>query len=307
MGRRPAVTFEQVAAIANELVARGLSDPGPRSIREELTKRAGPAAEVGSFGTIQRHLGKWRTHGRPIDPPLALPDLPAQLSVDMRRALSAAAQEARGTSERRVAQLEAELTELATSCEGYEARMDALADDLAAMTTARDVMAGRFQAQMSDSERLSAALRSDAEVREEQRLELAATRAHLAALETQRAAAIQDRDELRVQLAALQTETRALRDARAMSEHEAGMVKVQLAAAHEALTRSEQRASELQLKALDLEPWLARCVGAESAATELRKQVDVLSSLIRRRRPEPRQDQQVHDGDRARGSPPKLV
>jgi DNA repair exonuclease SbcCD ATPase subunit len=282
MGRKAAVTYEQVAAVANGLVALGMDDPGPKVIREELANRAGAGAQIGSFGTIQKHLGRWRVEGRPIDPPLQLPDVPPQLLSELRRALAAVAQVAKETSERRVGQLELELAELASSCESHDARLDASAEDLAALTTERDVMAGRLYEHSAEATRLDAALTASTGVCHELRLELVAAQARLHGVENQLAAAARDSDEVRTQLATMLGELKVSGEALVEADREVVLLKAQLLAAHAALSGAERREKELHQRALELEPWVVRCAGAESAVTELRKQADVLSSLVRR-------------------------
>lgn len=94
MARPSAVTYEQVAAIANNLVAAGNRNPSAAAIREELAKRAAPGTPTGSPNTVQRHLDEWRRRERPVEA-VDAPQLPPQLAGDIARALSAAATHAR--------------------------------------------------------------------------------------------------------------------------------------------------------------------------------------------------------------------
>ncbi len=100
---RLAVTYEQVAAVANALFAQGVKNPGTKTVREELGKRAGPSGSTGSPNTIQRHLDAWRAKDRPMDPAEPAPQLPPSLAADISRALTAAASVAREKVEERLA------------------------------------------------------------------------------------------------------------------------------------------------------------------------------------------------------------
>jgi chromosome segregation ATPase len=222
---RVAVTYEQVASVANALYASGIRDPGTKAIREELARRAGPGAPTGSPNTIQRHLDQWRLKDRPLDQTEA-PQLPPQLASDILRALNAAATVAREKAEERLAMLQTELAEVAAAGEANEVRIDDLTQGLAAMTTQRD------QAVALATERNHELARLATEV------ERARAAAHAAQV---------DAAKLQLQLeglAAAQTELQRLRellqtaeDARRAAEQSAAVTQAQLLA-------SERRADE---------------------------------------------------------------
>ncbi|KAG0066936.1 hypothetical protein BGZ92_005216, partial [Podila epicladia] len=66
VGREAAVTYEQVAAIANEMKLAG-DKPASRAVRGQL-------GDTGSIGTITRLLREWKTNQeRPITNVFALP------------------------------------------------------------------------------------------------------------------------------------------------------------------------------------------------------------------------------------------
>ena len=154
---RVAVTYEQVAAVANALYAAGDKNPGTKAIREELAKRAGTGGTTGSPNTIQKHLDQWRLKDKPVEAHEA-PQLPAQLAADIQRALNAAASNARELVEERLAQVQGELAELAATGEANEARIDELTQELAARTSERDSMAGQLTERTSEVEELKTVL-----------------------------------------------------------------------------------------------------------------------------------------------------
>src|SRR4051812_30421079 len=157
MARPAQVTYEQVAAVANALYAQGVKDPGTNAVRAELAKRAGPGGAVGSPNTIQRHLSEWRAKDRPIEPS-EMPQLPAQLTADISRALVAAASVAREKVEERLAVLQGELDELAAAGEVAEARIEELQTEVTARTSERDSMTGQLAERTAEVVDLKAAL-----------------------------------------------------------------------------------------------------------------------------------------------------
>lgn len=84
---RSTVTYEQVAAVANALYAAGNKEPSAKAVREEMAKRSGPGAKVGSPNTIQVHLMAWRERDRPLDVAAPTPQLPPSLVAELGRAL----------------------------------------------------------------------------------------------------------------------------------------------------------------------------------------------------------------------------
>ena len=136
---RDGITFEQVAAAADALVGEGVQ-PTIRAVRERLG--------TGSPNTVHRHLVAWR-EARPATT-AAAPELPAPLAAALANEIQRAAAQARAEVESRLVQTQSEAADLAAAGEALEAERDALLEQVAALTTERDTLAGKAQQQAVD-------------------------------------------------------------------------------------------------------------------------------------------------------------
>lgn len=283
MARAAAVTYEQVAAVANALYAQGVKDPGTKAIREELAKRAGPGVAVGSPNTVQAHLNRWRVEGRPVDTP-EVPQLPAQLAADISRALVAASSVAREKGEERLAQVQAEFDELVATGEANEARIEELEQELSARTSERDAMAGQLRDRTTEVTELKASLAAAVE-------KSAALERDMHTAQGEAQAANGRVDEIRQaserQVTKLQEDLAAARAGQNEAQR-AGVEAEKRAVAAEARLEGERlgrAALEAQLVELNattkrLEGEAARAAGAEAAAAGLREQVATLHDTV---------------------------
>lgn len=137
---REGVTYEQVKAAAEELVGEG-REPSIRAVRERLRG-------TGSPNTIHRHLTKWRD-SRP-DAPAPTMDLPASIQREINGEIQRAASQARAEVEAQLAEAKTEAADLAAAGETLEAERDTLAEQLAALTSERDVLAGKAAEQLAE-------------------------------------------------------------------------------------------------------------------------------------------------------------
>lgn len=280
---RVAVTFEQVAAVANALYAQGTKDPGTKAIREELAKRAGPGGSTGSPNTIQAHLNRWRVENRPMD--LAeVPQLPAQLAADISRALTACASVAREKVEERLAQVQAEFDELVAAGAAGEVRIEELAQELATRTSERDSMAGQLAERTAEVEKLKTAVATATEKAATLEREL-----HAAQAEAQAADGRVDeiRQATERQLTKMQTDLDQARAGQADAQHHgieaekrAVAAEARLDGERAAKTALEAQVTELQGAVKRLEGEAARAAGAEASAAGLREQLVMLNETV---------------------------
>jgi colicin import membrane protein len=282
---RIAVTYEQVAAVANALFAQGVKSPGTKAIREELAKKAGPGGgSTGSPNTIQKHLDQWRQKDRPADPAAPAPQLPPGLAADIARALNAARTDGRAVVEEQLAQVQTELAELVVVGEASEARVDELTQELAARTSERDSMAGQLAERTTEAAETKAALQAANE--------RAATMAHeLHAAQAEAQAANGRVEEIRSstdkQLAKLQGELDQARAIQAETTARAGEAEKRAigAEAHLDGERTTNKAldahvAELQGTVKRLEGDASRAAAADAAAAGLRDQVKLLNDTV---------------------------
>ena len=290
MARVP-VTYEQVAAVANTLYAAGDKNPGTKAIREELAKRAGPGGTTGSPNTIQRHLDQWRLKDKPVEAHEA-PQLPAQLASDIQRALNAAASNARELVEERLAQVQGELAELASTGEGNEARIDELTQDLAARTSERDSMAGQLTERTSEVDELKTALAAatNKAASLERELHEAQTAAQEASgrVEEIRSSTSQQLEQLRAELAQARAGQASAENRAVAAEKDAVKATAHLEGERSAKTMLEAHVAELQATVKRLEPDAARAASSAAEAAALAGQVqqltktnDLLSGLVK--------------------------
>jgi hypothetical protein len=143
MGRHAAVTYEQICALADGLTASGTT-PSAKLLRQKL-------GDVGSLGTIQKFLIRWRTEKgeaqaatRMLPPELQrsifkfTDEEVARINTDLNIQLAHCWSELAdlcADNERReesASQLQAELSEFLASRAGMEGRMARLLDEIAA-------------------------------------------------------------------------------------------------------------------------------------------------------------------------------
>ncbi len=280
---RTAVTYEQVAAVANALYAQGNKEPGTKAIREELAKRTGPGGTTGSPNTIQRHLNTWRVKDRPMDA-AEVPQLPPQLAADIGRALNAAASVAREKVEERLAQVQAEFDDLVAVGEAAEGRIEELLQELAARTSERDSMAGQLAQRSDEVAELKASLAAATDKAASMEREL-----HAAQAEAQ--AANGRVDEIRQatdrQLNKMQTELNQARAGQLDAERRAIDADKRAVASEAHLDGERAARTTLDAQVAQLQDGLkrlggdaARAAAAEAAAAGLRDQVALLSDTV---------------------------
>lgn len=190
---REGVTYEQIKAAAEELVSEG-REPTIRAVRERLRG-------TGSPNTIHRHLTKWRD-ARP-DAPAATADLPASILREINSEIQRAVSAARADIESQLARALTEAADLAAAGEALEAERDALSEQVSALTSDRDVLAGKAAEQLVEIERLGHELERERRAAEDARIEIAQGRLKLEAqtvqLAEQRAQLDQQDQDLRAE------------------------------------------------------------------------------------------------------------
>ena len=277
---RTAVTYDQVAAIANALYAAGNKEPGTKVIRDELAKRAGPGMPIGSPNTVQKHLGVWREKARPIDPPGPAPQLPPQLAADIGRALNAAAAIAKEESESRLQQVRAELADLAENGESFEIQIDELTQALAARTSERDTLAGQLKEQASELHELKVTFEREQATAEALRLDCAKAQIKSETADSRVAEVLSREGELRSELAAVRNDLVAVQQARSEAERRADIAEAHFSDANGTIARAENRFNEFRASVKGLEHTPERAAAAEASVTELRAQVAMLKELL---------------------------
>jgi colicin import membrane protein len=280
---RLAVTYEQVAAVANSFYAQGIKNPGTKAIRGELSKRAGPGSTTGSPNTIQRHLNEWRLKDRPVEV-AELPQLPPQLAGEIARALNAAASAAREKVEECLIQVQAELDELAATGEVNDVRIEEMTQALAARTSERDSMAGQLADRTSELNELRVLLAAAQEKCATMERELHAARAEVQAMNGRV-------DEIRQaterQLAKVQTDLDGARAGQVDAERRAADAEKSAASAEARLEGERSAKKVLEVGVAELRATVKRLDGdaakahaAEATAVGLREQLASMNGTV---------------------------
>lgn len=229
---RAGIQFEQVAAVADALMGEGQS-PTIRAVRERL-------GDTGSPNTIHKHLATWR-EARPVAV-AAASVLPQALTAAIAAEIERAAAQARGEVEGRLVQVQTEAAELAVSGEATEAERDALAEQVAALTTERDTLTGRAAQQAADLVEQARRIEREQQAAEAARVELATARLKIEAQAEARADQSAEIERLR---AALEVESRG----RIAAEQQAAVLAARLEAMTERTTRAEARLELIEQQA----------------------------------------------------------
>jgi chromosome segregation ATPase len=162
---RIGVTYDEVAAIADQIVAGG-AEPTIRNVRDRLGR--------GSYSTIHRHLTAWRDARPPASS--AIPQLPPSLLQEIERVLTKAVAEARAEIEARLVLSQAEAKDLSDAMGELEVEQERLQGYISNITTQRDALAVKNEAQASDIARLTCEVERERQATDLARTEVAHTR-----------------------------------------------------------------------------------------------------------------------------------
>lgn len=221
---RPGISYEQVAAAADALVATG-QKVTIDSVRQKLG--------TGSPNTIHQHLKTWRA-ARPVAPVAALV-LPQALTVAFASELEKAAAQARASMEEELVSAREEADALAVAGEQQEEEKAALAESVVSLTTERDKLAGQVEIQAKEIQQLQEELERQTKALQQAHVDMAK---------------LQIKDDMYADKAAEQTkEIQRLRDL-VESAQSASREAVRQAAVLEAqLKASEERAQRAETAA----------------------------------------------------------
>jgi len=140
MGRKSSVTFEMVSAAFDGLVASGVVRPSAKAVRDYLSSKALPGAEIGSLGTFQKHLdaiSDRKISGDGVQ--LGKPVLPDDLTQAAVRAIVSAGKSAREEVRAEIDAQKLQIQELNDESVRYEQEFDRLNDELELCTNQKNV------------------------------------------------------------------------------------------------------------------------------------------------------------------------
>lgn len=264
----PDVTFEAVERVSNALVAEGLK-PTVRSVRERLG---------GSNTTLVRHLRAWNEARSVLDHQAR--DLPGELVLAMRRALSAAEQSGRSQLLQQLESAQQTADELVQECDALVGRLEVAHGEGAALRSERDELRGRLEAAVEVSERMGQELQNE-------RLATAAARSELAKaavrsdaaelvvseLRAREHAAVAERGQVQSRLDELGAKLTA-------QQTSAATLSAQLEFERRRGEELQRRLDEVSAATAACSSWVERAAAAEAAAGELRRTVATLESLL---------------------------
>jgi len=172
MAREPSITFEQVAAAADNIKAQS-QKPTARNVREALG--------AGSMATVLKFLQQWQS-GQ-VRQSQAIDDT---LDVSIVRAISnqiaTKVQEATADATAQLADLQSETDTLITENERQSAELENKAVELSALQEQHSALAGRTEQLEDENERQAAALLAERQASEGARVELAKAELRLEAV-----------------------------------------------------------------------------------------------------------------------------
>jgi len=172
MAREPSITFERVAAAADNIKAQS-QKPTARNVRETLG--------AGSMATVLKFLQQWQS-GQ-VRQSQAIDDT---LDVSIVRAISnqiaTKVQEATADATAQLADLQSETDTLITENERQAAELENKAVELAALQEQHSALAGRTEQLEDENERQAAALLAERQASEGARVELAKAELRLEAV-----------------------------------------------------------------------------------------------------------------------------
>lgn len=313
---RPGITYQEVAAAADSIVAAG-ENPTIQRVRAALG--------TGSPNTIHKHLTAWRD-AAPIQERKA-PELPADLQAAIVRELERQSAEARAELEKQLIQTRAEAAELAGTGEQLETDMDELTErnqslsdecqGLRALTEERAQEIGKLEADLTREREAAETVRvqlaqalNKVESQGERITDLAAevkeiraelTQATAAKIAAEQAAAVSEAklESTRERLAESQATGQKVTQALEKAQVEAGDAIRQM---HDWKTQAQEEMSQNALLKSDLEHLKAKLSDLQKAldqktaeaadalteAAELRGQLKTLNTTSFPTAPEPK-------------------
>ena len=265
MGREATISYEQVAAAADTMKAAG-SKPTSRAIRERL-------GNIGSFGTINRHLQAWRAgQERQIASALALP---AALQRSILEFMGQELAGAKAALEADLAEQQQEAADLATENERQAADIEDKADALTAVHAELATLQGRLGQMQTDL----AAAKDDAD-RERKAAEAARTELAKSLLR------LEAMPRLEADLAAVRAELDKERQGRVSAEQQAAVLAAKLEATADRAAKAEAAVIEATAQAhkngetVFLEA--AKVEAAKNTIANLTGKVDAMQAQIQR-------------------------
>lgn len=275
---RVGITFEQVAAAADGLVGEG-QQPTIQAVRDRLG--------TGSPNTIHRHLTEWR-QARPVAA-AAVATIPQSLTAALAGELERAAAQARGEIETQLVEVQAEAAQLSAVGESLELERDALLEQVAALTTERDTIAGKAAQQATDLAQAQQRIEREQQTAEAARIELATARLRIEAQATREAEQTAELERRAVALEAAQAK-------RIASEQEAAVLSAKLEAAAAQIRQQEQEAQRAVERQAEQSKEVERLRGTLEAAQAGRitaeQQVAVLNVKLEAAAAQVRQQEQ---------------
>jgi len=261
------VTYDDVALVANQMIADGTNVTW-RAVRVRL-------GDTGSSVTISKHLKSWRAAQPPVI--AEAKKLPEALTDALAKEIEKAGAMARVDIEKQLSDARDEIESLRGEGEQFEKDMEGLAAQVQALTTERDQLIGRGDAQALEIESIKSALMLEQAKVEAARLELATQLVrheqaqkteHSQELEIDRLRALADLASAE-RIASQQSTAVAIAKLEAMQERalkaEAASEK---AAAELAQARSAEAAGGVQIATLT-----ERLTGSEKNAQRLEKAI----------------------------------
>jgi colicin import membrane protein len=246
---RPGITYDQVAHAADTLLAGG-RNPTINGVRDAL-------GDTGSPNTIHKHLTTWRS-ARPQSQAVAR-ELPSKIIDAINAQIEQATASARAEVEGLLVQAMSEAADLAVAGAAMEIERDALAEQLAVLTTERDTIVGRAVQQLSDLADANERIERERKLAGDAQTEAAMTRIKIEGHADKLAEQARALERLREELAASQ-------QARHSAEQAAAVIEAKLEGCKEARTAAEQREQDAQAARQRAEKETKQVQGAEQQA-----------------------------------------
>ena len=225
---RTGITYDQVASVADAIVGEG-HQPTINAVRDRIG--------TGSPNTIHKHLTAWRSARPQVT--VAAPELPASLTTAIATEIERAAANARAEIESKLVQAQAESVELSSAGETLEAERDELIEQVAELTTERDILAGKAEQQAADIKIQAERIEREQQAAETARVDLAKAQLKIESRTERLVEQIAEIERLRV---ALDSESKA----RIAAEQQAAVLSARLDSMTDRTTKAESRLERVE-------------------------------------------------------------
>jgi len=283
MPRVSLITREKIANAVDQLSTCGNADPSANEIRAYLKKMGGPDDKVGSQNKIQSYLDELRVEKKKQNPLDVGQTLPQAVAMEIHRALTASATQARESIENEILRAQTEIEALVADGESLESQVESLSEALICRTTERDALSGQLEAVGMELTRWKDAAALEQATFLATQVDLARAQVRADTMDATAAALRQEALTLRQEIASVMGELAVSRAAGEIADRNLVAAQFRVQTESDLRLAAEYANKHLLTAVQGVDAAATRAASAEAATVELRAQVASLQEILKYR------------------------